>query len=113
MPIPALLKRCKLFSLSLERNIESDFAIEKTPISSNCLTTAYDFEIAIRDIFPGEQLTDDYGYLNINTPFYAYDEGLERKVVYPDDLLRYYEDWDKTLGRTFFLIEKILNGIIN
>ena len=74
---------------------------------SNCLTTAYDFEIAIRDIFPGEQLTDDYGYLNINTPFYAYDEGLERKVVYPDDLLRYYEDWDKTLGRTFFLIEKV------
>ena len=29
--------------------------------NSNCLTTAYDFEIAIRDIHPGEQLTDDYG----------------------------------------------------
>ena len=38
---------------------------------SNCLSTAYDFEIAIRDIQPGEQLTDDYGYLNISTPFKA------------------------------------------
>ena len=33
--------------------------------NSNCLSTAYDFEIAIRDIKAGEQLTDDYGYLNI------------------------------------------------
>ena len=42
--------------------------------NSNCLTTAYDFEIAIRDILPGEQLTDDYGYLNIKDPFTAADE---------------------------------------
>ena len=28
---------------------------------SNCLSTAYDFEIAIRDIEAGEELTDDYG----------------------------------------------------
>ena len=27
--------------------------------NSNCITTAYEFEIAIRDIHPGEQLTDD------------------------------------------------------
>jgi len=31
---------------------------------ANCLTTAYDFEIAIRDIQPLQQLTDDYGYIN-------------------------------------------------
>lgn len=35
---------------------------------SNCLSTAYDFEIAIRDIRPGEELTDDYGYLNVSEP---------------------------------------------
>ncbi|MEQ8926171.1 MAG: SET domain-containing protein [Fulvivirga sp.] len=29
--------------------------------NSNCFTTPYDFEIAIRDIQPGEQLTDDCG----------------------------------------------------
>lgn len=65
--------------------------------NSNCLTTAYDFEIAIRDIEAGEQLTDDYGYLNISEPFRGIDEGTKRKVVYPDDLLRYAPVWDKKL----------------
>ena len=48
--------------------------------NSNCLTTAYDFEIAIRDIHPGEQLTDDYGYLNIPTPFRGIDEGTKNRI---------------------------------
>lgn len=69
--------------------------------NSNCLTTAYDFEIAIRDIQPGEQLTDDYGYLNIPMPFRAADEGTRRKVVYPDDLLKYYKVWDSKIKRVF------------
>ncbi|QRY55495.1 SET domain-containing protein [Sphingobacterium siyangense] len=60
----------------------------------SCFSTAYDFEIAIRDIYPGEELTDDYGYLNIEEPFAAMDEGHKRKIVYPDDLLTYYKEWD-------------------
>lgn len=73
---------------------------------SNCLTTAYDFEIAIRDIQPGEQLTDDYGYLNIDEPFRGIDEGTRRKVVYPDDLLKYHKVWDKHLLDAFKDFEK-------
>ena len=69
--------------------------------NANCLTTAYDFEIAIRDILPGEQLTDDYGYLNIKDPFTAEDEGTERKIVYPDDLVRYYKVWDQQILKVF------------
>lgn len=69
--------------------------------NSNCLTTAYDFEIAIRDIQPGEQLTDDYGYLNIPSPFRGIDEGTKRKVVYPDDLVKYYKVWDKKIQKVF------------
>lgn len=69
--------------------------------NSNCLTTAYDFEIAIRNIMPGEQLTDDYGYLNIDTPFRGIDEGTRRKIVYPDDLPKYYKVWDKKLKHAF------------
>ena len=69
--------------------------------NSNCLTTAYDFEIAVRDILPGEQLTDDYGYLNIDSPFRGIDEGTRRKVVYPDDLLKYHKVWDKQLKNAF------------
>lgn len=68
---------------------------------SNCLTTAYDFEIAIRDIEPGEQLTDDYGYLNITKPFKGMDEGTKRKYVYPDDLVKYHAVWDKKIQAVF------------
>lgn len=67
--------------------------------NSNCLTTAYDFEIAIRDIQIGEQLTDDYGYLNISEPFRGIDEGTRRKVVYPNDLIKYYSVWDKKISK--------------
>lgn len=69
--------------------------------NSNCLTTAYDFEVAIRDIHPGEELTDDYGYLNISEPFRGKNEGTRRKIVYPDDLLKYYKIWDKKLFKAF------------
>ncbi|MGJ8666633.1 MAG: SET domain-containing protein [Patiriisocius sp.] len=68
---------------------------------SNCLSTAYDFEIAIRDIQPGEQLTDDYGYLNVDTPFRASEEGTKRKTVYPDDLKNYHQKWDKSIAAVF------------
>ncbi len=75
--------------------------------NANCFTTAYDFEIALRDIHPGEQLTDDYGYLNVSEPFRAAPEGTRRKVVYPDDLLKYAKVWDKKLIRPFKNIPKV------
>jgi hypothetical protein len=84
--------------------------------NSNCLTTAYDFEIAIRDIHPGEQLTDDYGYLNISEPFKGIDEGTKRKTVYPDDLVKYYKVWDKKIEKVFGKItehDQPLKALIN
>jgi hypothetical protein len=68
---------------------------------ANCCLTPYEFQIAIRDIQPGEELTDDYGYLNIIEPFEADPEGGDRTVVYPDDLLRLSEKWDKQLEAAF------------
>lgn len=68
---------------------------------SNCLTTAYSFEIAVRDIRAGEELTDDYGYLNITHPFEAIDEGTDRMTVYPDDLVRYHPVWDRQLSEAW------------
>ncbi len=75
--------------------------------NSNCLTTAYDFEIAIRDIQVGEQLTDDYGYLNISSPFRAFEEGTRRKVVYPDDLVKYHKVWDNKIKKVFHRITSV------
>ena len=68
---------------------------------SNCLTTAYGFEIATRDIHPGDELTDDYGYLNVDEPFAARSEGTDRMVVYPDDTLRMYPAWDALVAEAF------------
>ncbi len=69
---------------------------------SNCISTAYDFELAIRDIEQGEELTDDYGYLNITEPFECLpEENIDRRVVYPDDLVRYHEQWDTQLKDAF------------
>ncbi|MEK4627421.1 MAG: SET domain-containing protein [Solibacillus sp.] len=63
---------------------------------ANCIGTAYNCEVAIRDIYPGEQLTDDYGTLNIEEPFECIkEEGTNRQIVYPDDLLIYYKQWDQ------------------
>jgi hypothetical protein len=72
--------------------------------NSNCLSTGYDFEIAIRDIEPGDELTNDYGYLNLEEPFAARPENAERKIAYPDDLLNYHELWDGIIRKSFPLI---------
>lgn len=62
---------------------------------ANCVGTAYDIQIAARDIYPGEQLFDDYGILNLDEPFECFpEEGSTRQYVMPDDLLHFYEDWD-------------------
>jgi hypothetical protein len=85
--------------------------------NANCITTAYEFEIAIRDIQPGEELTDDYGYLNLEEPFEVVPEpGTNRNVVYPDDLLRYYPMWDEKLLSAFpqlLKVEQPLFHILN
>jgi len=74
---------------------------------SNCISTAYDFEIAVRDILPGEELTDDYGYLNITEAFEAKDEGAVRTTVYPDDLLHFHKEWDADLEDAFAHFDKV------
>ena len=85
--------------------------------NSNCLSTPYEFEIAIRDIYPGEELTDDYGYLNVKEPFECLPEpGTERTHVLPDDLLKYHPVWDKKLkdAFTFFnIVEQPLKSLLS
>lgn len=83
---------------------------------SNCMTTAFSFEIAVRDIRAGEELTDDYGYLNVMQPFEAIDEHVGRTTVYPDDLTRHHGAWDAQLRRAWTAIPKAdqpLRGVIN
>lgn len=83
---------------------------------SNCLSTAYNFELAVRDIFPGEELTDDYGYLNLTEPFNCLrEEGTLREQALPDDLLHFYPKWDSQLieaFKYFNLVDQPLKAMI-
>lgn len=61
----------------------------------NSMLTTFGFEIAIRDILPGEEMTNDYGTLNIIESFEcANGPSLDRTLVGPDDLKRFYSQWD-------------------
>jgi len=62
---------------------------------ASCIATPYKFELAARDIYPGDELTDNYGYFNLDKPFYCHPEdNSSRTIVLPDDILRYYPEWD-------------------
>ena len=75
---------------------------------SNCISTAYNFELAVRDIYPGEELTDDYGYLNCSEPFECLPEqNTMRTYVRPDDLLHFYKEWDSKLKTAFNYFNKL------
>ena len=76
--------------------------------NSNCISTAYNFELAVRDIHPGEELTDDYGYLNCSEPFACLPEpNTKRTHVMPDDLLHFYKEWDSKLKLAFNHYNKV------
>lgn len=61
----------------------------------NSMLTAMGFEIAIKDIEIGEEITNDYGTLNIIEPFKcATGSYEEREYVRPDDLQKFYNRWD-------------------
>jgi hypothetical protein len=74
----------------------------------NCLPTPYDVELAVRDIYPGEELVDHYGSLNLETPFRAMPEpGIRRRVAYPHDLPRHHRSWDRQLEQAFRSFSKV------
>lgn len=76
--------------------------------NSNCISTAYNFELAVRDIKPGEEMTNDYGYLNAFQPFEVQQEPLSgRTSVMPDDLLHFYKEWDEKIRQAFKVFNKV------
>jgi len=73
----------------------------------NCMITPYGFEIAIRDIAAGEQITNDYGTLNIIEPFTPCDEGTDRKTIYPNDLSNFHAIWDNQIDAAVKVITSV------
>jgi len=76
--------------------------------SAVCLSPGFDFEIAVRDIAVGEEITDDYGTLNLEEPFPCLC-GAEscRGQVLPDDPLRHAVEWDRQIKSAFPAIDQV------
>lgn len=64
----------------------------------NSISTGYGFEIAIRDIQPGEQITDEYGIFNLQEEMIL-ECGFAacRKKIKPSDFDDYYQEWDEKI----------------
>lgn len=64
----------------------------------NTMDTAYGFEIAIRDIQPGEEITDEYGLFpdpqTDGMPLFCRVEEC-RKFLHTSDFDKYCDEWDK------------------
>jgi hypothetical protein len=73
-----------------------------------CLSPGFDFEIAVRDIAPGEEITDDYGTLNLEEPFPCLcGEPNCRGHVLPDDPVRHAGKWDRLIAAAFPAIDRV------
>ncbi|MGE6486701.1 SET domain-containing protein [Paenisporosarcina sp. NPDC076898] len=83
----------------------------------NCVDTAYDFELAVRDIQPGEQLTADYGAMGDDEEFECIpEEGSSRTKVTANDYLIYYAEWDEMAieaFKSFKDVEQPLRHLMN
>lgn len=74
----------------------------------SCMSTGYGFELAARDIYPGEELTDDYGMFNIEYNFECRCGSADcRRIIHQDDLLKYADKWDALVADIFPLIREV------
>lgn len=68
---------------------------------SNTISTGYGFEMAIRDIKKGEEITDEYGIFNINQEMNLIcDKQCCRSKIASDDFDRYYRTWDAKIQKS-------------
>jgi len=74
----------------------------------NCLSAGFQFEFAIRDILPEEQITDDYGLMNLQTPMRCRCGSAScRGEIGPDDVKKYASMWDERVAGAFGFIGKV------
>lgn len=74
----------------------------------NTMMTDYNVEIAVRDIEPGEELTTEYGLLNIQEP-YGIACGCEccREALRLDDIDCHGEAWDASIRESLELARTV------
>lgn len=74
----------------------------------NTISTGYGFEIAIRDIEKGEQITDEYGIFNIDKEMLCLCGELTcRQKIKPDDFENNYQEWDKKILKSIIKLFEV------
>jgi hypothetical protein len=74
----------------------------------NCLSAGYQFEFAIRQIDPNEQLTDEYGLLNREDPMDCHCGSPRcRGRISRDDIQHAMAAWDSIVAESFDYIGKV------
>lgn len=83
----------------------------------NTISTGYGFEIAIRDIQAGEQITDEYGIFNLEEPMpLKCHEKNCRKLLQASDFDDRYMEWDEKIKAVFpnlFQVEQPLFSLLD
>lgn len=75
---------------------------------ANSLSTSFGFEIAVRDIRAGEEITDDYGMFNLGYDLACQcDSPRCRKLVTRADFSTQVEGWDEHVRRSLLLIPRV------
>jgi uncharacterized protein len=75
---------------------------------ASCTTAGWEFELASRDIAPGDELTDEYGTFSFDEAFRCACGAPEcRGMIYPDDVLRLAETWDRRFAETFAYMTRV------
>jgi len=76
--------------------------------ATSCLSPGYDFEVAVRDLMPGDELTDDYGTLNLESSFDCACTWPQcRGRIHPEDRVRMADHWDELLRGAFPAIRHV------
>ena len=75
---------------------------------ATCLSPGFDFEIAVRDIAAGEELTDDYGTLNLESPFPCRCGVPDcRQTIGREDFETCGHQWDELVQSAFPLMSQV------
>jgi hypothetical protein len=74
----------------------------------NTMSTGYGFEIALRDIHPGEEITVEYGLFNIPEPMPLYCGCTHcRGLLTAADIDRYHATWDRAVQEALSRLESV------
>lgn len=79
----------------------------------NIISTGYGFEIALRDIYPGEEITDEYGLFNPGweMELVCGKAGCRRKLS-PGDLVDHYLIWDEKIQQSLKVFDQVSQPLL-